>query len=120
MVEPRAPGLLLAPDGVDVEVRLADGADAPAGEECRQVRDAVRVLAEVPAARRFVVLAEILLGLLVPHAIGPRHDRLPFGDAPSAPIEEPLGLGLLLGARALTHGAAVHVVLAPPHAATEI
>src|SRR2546427_12810279 len=93
-----------------------DARDAPTAKEAVEVREPTLQLAQVlPPTRRLVVRAEIGRDLVVEDAVDPGRDRRPRGGGALAQLEEVLRLGLFLGAGALAHRAAVHVVLGPPH-----
>src|SRR5712691_4589174 len=94
-----------------------DARGATTAKEAVEVRKPTLQLAQVlPPARRLVVCPEIGRYLVVKDAVNPRRDRRPCSNGALAQPEEALRLDLLLGAGALAHGAAVHVVLSPPHA----
>ena len=93
-----------------------DARGAPTAKEAVEVREPTLQLAQVlPPTRRLVVRAQIGRDLVVEDAVDPGRDRRPRGGGALAQLEEALRLGLFLGAGALAHRTAVHVVLDPPH-----
>src|SRR3989441_5681607 len=112
----RAVGCALAVSrlGVRRRVSLADPGNPSSGEEAVKVREAMLHLLEVPRPRRHVVAPQVGRRLLVPNPVGAWEHGQATRHAPLALFHEPLGLRALLGARALAHRAAVHVILHPP------